>query len=109
MGKYTEYIKVNLPNTQEESVSGNGEGCWFLVDQATKDVHDTDVEGGIYEGKLDNDSIYYPNLKAGEILQFEMRGKKRPVALYDHLQAFRPKGYNWRVDNPSILDNLMQR
>jgi hypothetical protein len=78
----TEYIKVNFPLTEEEHQAGNGEGMWVLVDKKTKHDHDTDATGGQYVGVLDNDSLYYPGLNAGAVVQFEMRGKNRPVADY---------------------------
>lgn len=78
--RMTVYIKVNLPPTEENYRAGNGEGVWVLVDPDTKRDYDLDVAGGKYIGKLDNDSIYYPGLNAGELVPFEMRGPSRPVA-----------------------------
>lgn len=74
------YIKINLPETQEDFISGNGEGVWVLVDDETKAAYDKDVVGGCYFGILDNDSIYWPNLVHGTKVRFEMRGQYRPVA-----------------------------
>lgn len=96
--EYTEHIKVNLPNDEDSAKTGNGEGCWVLVTKEVKKLHDEDVTGGIYEGKLDNNSCYYPNLKAGEIIRFEMKGVNRPLAIYEDLQAFRPKDYDLRKE-----------
>lgn len=76
----TEYIKVNFPLTEEEYISGNGEGMWVLVDPETKKAHDEDASGGRHFGVLDNDSVYYPDLKHGTVFPFEMRGNSRPVA-----------------------------
>ena len=76
----TEYIKVNLPLTERDYSAGNGEGVWVLVDPKTKEAHDRDAAGAGYAGILCNDSCYYPGLKAGEMLPFEMRGENRPVA-----------------------------
>lgn len=78
----TEYIKVNLPLTERDYEAGNGEGVWVLVDPETKEAHDTDATGKGYVGILDNDSLYYPGLGAGELMPIEMRGEKRPVADY---------------------------
>lgn len=55
----TEYIKVNLPLTEQGYLAGNGEGVWVLVDPKTKQAHDTDATGGGYVGILDNDSCYF--------------------------------------------------
>ena len=59
-GHMTEYIKVNLPLTEQDYLAGNGEGVWVLVDRKTKQAHDDDASGGSYVGILDNDSCYYP-------------------------------------------------
>ncbi len=76
----TEYIQVNLPLTAQDYVAGNGEGVWVLVDPETKRDYDIDATGTGYVGILDNDSLYYPGLNCGELLPFEMRGERRPVA-----------------------------
>jgi hypothetical protein len=82
-GKMTEHIKVNFPLTAESFAAGDGEGMWVLVDRETKAAHDADETGGVYTGILDNDSIYYPGLNAGVVVQFEMRGENRPVAIFE--------------------------
>lgn len=74
-------IKVNLPTCKEKFKSGNGEGVWVIIDEATQKVYDSDAIGGIYHGILDNDSIDFPHLKCGSYIRFEMRGVNRPVAL----------------------------
>lgn len=81
--KMTEYIKVNFPLAADDFAAGNGEGMWVLVDKATKAAHDADETGGVYTGILDNDSIYYPGLNSGAVVQFEMRGENRPVAIFE--------------------------
>lgn len=78
--RMTEYIKVNLPLTEQDYLAGNGEGVWVLVDPKTKQAHDTDATGGGYVGILDNDSCYYPSLNTGQLIPFELRGAFRPVA-----------------------------
>lgn len=83
------WIKANLPATPEDYKTGNGEGCFFIVDQKTKDDYDADAYGWGYEGILDNDSIYYPKLKHGARLPLEMRGTFRPVVPYEVLQQYR--------------------
>lgn len=83
-----EYIKANLPATEEAHKEGRGEGVWILVDESAKRAYDTDETGTIYRGILDNDSIYYPGLMHGEPVPVEMRGEARPVVpykwLFDH-------------------------
>lgn len=86
--KNMEYIKVNLPASQEAYRNGNGEGVWVLVEENVKKAYDNDEGGTCYEGVLDNDSVYYPALKHGVTIPFEMRGENRPVT-----------PYNWLVNN----------
>lgn len=77
------HIKVNLPLNSNVFKNGNGEGCWVLVKGKVKKLHDNNEYGGLYEGILDNDSYYYPSLKAGNKVLFSMRGDKRPVAIIE--------------------------
>lgn len=85
--KMTEYIKVNLPLTEQDALAGCGEGVWVLVDPKTKEEHDANMVGKGYSGILANDSIYYPGLNYGALIQFELRGKSRPVADITDLQT----------------------
>lgn len=80
-----EYIKVNLPATEEAYINGNGDGVFMLVSEEVKKAYDSDENGTIYKGILDNDSIYYNGLYHGEELIIEMRGDKRPVVPYNYL------------------------
>ena len=80
-------IKANLPDTLEKYESGNGEGCFFIVDQRTKDAYDNDATGCGYEGILDNDSIFYPSIDHGAIILLSLRGPDRAIANYDYLCA----------------------
>lgn len=73
-------IKINLPLTEADFTSGNGEGVWVEVGQKAKAAYDQDAIGAGYCGILANDSLYYPGLRCGEIIHFEMRGPFRPVA-----------------------------
>ena len=50
------YIQVNLPLTEQDYMTGNGEGVWVLVDLETKHAYDADAEGAGYVGILDNDN-----------------------------------------------------
>lgn len=89
--KMTEYIKVNLPLTEQDFLSGNGEGVWMRVGRRTKQAYDADAVGGRYVGLLDNDSVYYPGLNAGAEIIFEMRGEFRPVAILEGALAEHPR------------------
>lgn len=81
----TEYIKINLPGSEDSYKTGNGEGVWVLVSEQVKAIYDRDAEGGYYFGILDNDSCYWPGLNHGAAIPFEMRGKNRPVVPYEWL------------------------
>lgn len=81
------HIRVNLPENHESEISGYGEGCWALVDADTKAAYDRDETGGRYYAILDNDSIYYPGIDHGAIIQISLRGTARAVASVDYLKA----------------------
>lgn len=84
MSERTNYIKVNLPYSEEQFINGNGEGCFVLVDNETLNAWNDDGNvGGEYFGTLDNNSIYYPEMKAGTEIKFELRGEHRPVAIIE--------------------------
>lgn len=80
-----EHIKANLPPSEGDYITGNGEGVFILVDAATKEAHDADATGAGYTGILDNDSIYYKGLRHGEAVPLEMRGENRPVVPFEWL------------------------
>ena len=89
--EYTEYIKVNLPDTLEAYEHGNGEGVWCLVDAETKRAHDENMTGGGYVALLDNDSWYWRGLMHGAELPIELRGDYSPVDPFEWLAAnYRP-------------------
>ena len=80
-----EEIKVNLPVSYQDYLDGNGEGVWMQVGPEAKKAYDTDESGTLYTGYLDNDCLYYPELKPGDLLPIEMRGENRPVVPYAFL------------------------
>ena len=82
------HIKVNFPRTAEDFVTGNGEGCWVIVEEDLKALHDDGYDGGSFEGVLDNDSWYYSSLKSGHKVLFTMKGENRPVALHEGFLEF---------------------
>lgn len=83
-----EHIKINLPANEEAYQSGNGEGVWVLVEEDAKKAYDNDESGSIYSGILDNDSVYFPELKHGATIPVEMRGEKRPVTPFEWLKQY---------------------
>lgn len=80
------YIKANLPDSPAAEEAGNGEGCFFLVPPEVKAAYDSDEDGTIYEGVIDNESVYFPGILPGDLLPLVMRGKYRPVVPYDYLK-----------------------
>lgn len=81
------FIKVNVPLTEEDYLHGNGEGMWAIVDDETKKAYDEDVISGTYEATLDNDSLYWAGLEHGQVVPIEMRGEYKPVVPYNWLFA----------------------
>ncbi len=96
------FIKVNIPPNEEAYKNGNGEGCFFIVDEETKAAYDRDETGGGYFGILDNNSLYYKGLEHGERLPIEMRGKKRPVVPLEALSK-------WEVRTPEEIKRLYEK
>lgn len=80
------YIKGNLPGSPEAYESGNGEGCFFLVPPEVRQAYDSNENGTLYEGVIDNESIYFPGILPGDLLPLEMRGDFRPVVPYEYLK-----------------------
>ena len=74
-------IKINLPQSQDKFAKGLGEGIWVSVDDITMAAYNSNTQGGVYTGSLRNDSYYFPHLKWGCTISFEMRGMNRAVAL----------------------------
>jgi len=74
------YIKVNFPDNKKDLTTGNGEGMFVEVDDATAAKYDEDFSGGDFIGTLGNDSWYDPTLKHGAEVHFTMRGEHRPVS-----------------------------
>lgn len=76
----TESIKINVPETERDYETGNGVGCWALVDADTKRRYDADEERSddVYLAVLDSDINLY-GLRVGDLILIEMRGKNRPV------------------------------
>ena len=91
------YIKVNIPSSEEGFREGFGEGVFVIVDEDVRKLYDEDDEGTICEGILDNDCLYYPELKHGVIIPFEMRGDKRPVVLFSWLKE------NYKLADASLV------
>jgi len=80
------YIKVNLPDTRDDYLAGNGEGMWAVVDsQENKDDYDTNKSKGQFHAYLANNSLYYPVLGFGSKIQCEHRGGSRAVAVWELL------------------------
>lgn len=75
-------IQVNFPLDIEKFKDGNGEGIWLEVDDKTQNLYTQNFHGGSFVGEMRNDSLYYPALKWGDTVPFEMRGDKRPVVFY---------------------------
>lgn len=79
------FFKVNLPSSKENYVSGNGEGVWACTDLISYKKYQEDKNEGIIYVKILNDSVYYNGLNCEDLIPVELRGEKRPVAIYEEL------------------------
>lgn len=83
-----ELFKINLPFTETEYESGNGEGVWAITDNASLEIiNDIKSINDFVLVRILNDSIYYNDLKFGDYIIVETRGEKRPVANYEILNS----------------------
>jgi hypothetical protein len=73
------HIKVFFPCNTEDGFS---EKMWVLVDDDVKNLYDTDAEGMVCSGTLDNDSYCNPDLTHGKEVKFRMCGEMVPEAIY---------------------------
>lgn len=81
-------FKLNLPDTVDKFLSGNGEGIWATVEKS-EHYHDDDKDdciGKHFYAYALNDSIYYPDIEYGSKVLAEHRGESfRAVAVWDDL------------------------
>jgi len=75
-----EYIKVNLPDSEENYQSGNGEGVWACpVDDIQHQLIHDYVVGSIVKVVVLNNCFYYP-LNYGDIVSVIITNEKnRPI------------------------------
>lgn len=73
-------VKVNLPDTEHDWKTGNGEGVWAYI-RKEEDVEKYDKGEGSFEVILMNHSLYYMGLLyIGTVLKVDGRGPaSRPV------------------------------
>lgn len=73
-------IKVNLPDSEENFISGNGEGVWAFI-RNEDDMEKYDNGEGSFEVILLNHSMYYYNILSwGNVILVDGRGASdRPV------------------------------
>lgn len=87
------YIKVNISADADSLKSGNGEGCFAIVSEENWLKANDDNAAGEFLFVLANDSIYYPGLVAGTVLEAEFRGEFRPVITKKTYDALQEKRY----------------
>lgn len=103
MGKEIGYFRLNLPESVSAYQRGNGEGIFAVCETADKKKLDNDTSGHQFIAWAANDSVYYPGrVMCGTAILAEMRGNKRPVAVWDNLQGTREAPEN----KDKILDQL---
>lgn len=79
------YFKINLPDSESSYEDGNGEGVWCYTDAESYKKWEDDCYHIKIFVRILNDSFYYTGLNYGTLIPVELRGEKRPVALYDEL------------------------
>lgn len=79
-------FKINLPLTEDDYKSGNGEGIWCCCSKEDLEKINNNIKG-VYLVKILNDSVYYPSLKYGTVVICGYNGDNRPVAIKDELDS----------------------
>ena len=77
------HFQVNLPDNKQAYKSGNGEGIWVVAESEEdfkKYIEDkpTDHKTTI-KVKVLNNSVYYPSISYGTVIEVELRKGKRPI------------------------------
>lgn len=107
-----EMFKVNLPSNNSSYKTGNGEGVWACATpEDTKKVFE-DYSDEVIFVKILNDSYYYPTLKCNTIIPVKLRGKYRPIGIYDELQYHYNDGDEEDIEKNRksiIMDVMMSR
>jgi hypothetical protein len=88
------YAKVILPLTEDDFINGHGE--WIYVKVSSGDmkvIKRGELTGGSYTGTVAGLSVTYPFLSTGDIINFEMRGYKMPVAFLNNIQRTKEEEY----------------
>lgn len=78
-------FKVNLPDSYDSYLDGIGEGVWAYTDKESYERIFKDEKEGIIYVKILNTSLYYDGLYYDTLIPVELRGKYRPVAIYEEL------------------------
>lgn len=74
------YLKANLCDSMEAYTDGIGEGIWAIpLDEDNKKLLDDDKKGTFAKIITFNNSLYFPALAAGSVVQVEIRPGNRPV------------------------------
>lgn len=83
-------IKINLPDDSIKHRLGNGEGIWAIpINLKDYLKWNDDSKFDTIKVMLLNDSLYYPTLTWGSVIEVELRGDKRPVLssnMFNYLQ-----------------------
>lgn len=80
---------MNLPWDYDGYVSGNGEGVWVEAISNPREYarYENRSRRGHMLVRLMNDSVYYPQLRAGSVVRVGLRGRHRPVLSYRDFQT----------------------
>lgn len=84
-----ERLKVFIPATAEAYKKGYGELCYFLVNEDVIAAYDREAKGGKYSGILDEQPLFYPELKPGQELPLKLQGIDNPIIPIEALKPWR--------------------
>lgn len=83
-----ERLKVFIPATAEAYKKGYGELCYCLVSEDVKAAYDREAKGGKYTAILDEQPLFYYDLKPGQELPIKLQGIDSPIVPIEALKPW---------------------
>lgn len=83
-----ERLQVYIPATAEAYKRKSGELCFFLVSEDVKAAYDKEARGGNYTAILDEQPLFYDDLKPGQELPIKLQGTNSPIVPYEALKHY---------------------
>jgi len=76
--KLKNFVKVNVPGSEAQEKNGTGESIWAeLTDHDTRRYYSNGT--GTAYAIIRNDSFFFQELRYGQRVQIQLRGKKAPI------------------------------